>query len=253
MKIKQNVRFLLLFCLLPLTLGSIWPVLCKAAPPASSPTASEAIKQVVGKIYVAMKKLEGDVFYRHVDMTTVAESLAIDAEALVRGFKKEEMAELEKLSPMLTNYIKKGDLSAAKIAAKNMLTIDTARWFNMSAKGKIVSAFAGDAGLLLKQFHLLAETNDIHYKGIKYIQVQGNKAVVAITIGIDKYHADIQPIGQMELENGVWRIKKVLNAKALVLRIQALDRAQWFTQAKAKQPPKTATPTITAPPKGGSR
>lgn len=235
MKIIQHLLLPFLLCLMTLTLSIVRPEPCRAAAPTDAPTASETIKQVVGKIYVAIQKLEGEVFYRHVDMTTVAESLAVDAEDLVRGFKKEEMAELAKLSPMLTNYIQKGDLSAAKIAAKNMLIIDTARWFNMSAKGKIVSALAGDAGLLLKQFHLLAETNNIHYKGIKYIQVQGNKAVVAITIGVDKYHSDIKPIGQLELENGVWRVKKVLNAKALVQRIQALDRAQWLAKAKAKQ------------------
>ena len=236
MNIRQNYLIPLLLWFLTLTLGDIQPGICAADAPTSATPAAETIKQVVGKIYVAMQKLEGEVFYRHVDMTTVADSLAVDAEALVRGFKQDEMAELAKLSPMLTNYIQKGDLSAAKIAAKNMLTIDTARWFNMSAKGKIVSAFAGDAGLLLKQFHLLSKTNDIHYKGIKYIQVQGNKAVVAITIRVDKYHSDIQPIGQLELENNVWRVKKVLNAKALVQRIQALDRAQWTTKAKPKQP-----------------
>ena len=252
MKIIQNCLFPLFMCLITLTFGTVRPEICNAATPASTTTASETIKQVVGTLYVAMQKLEGEVFYKYVDMTTLAESLAIDAEALVHGFKKEEMAELAKLSPMLTNYIQKGDLSAARIAAKNMLTIDTARWFNISAKGKIVSAFAGDSGLLLKQFHLLSETNDIHYKGIKYIQVQGNKAVVAITIGVDKYHSDIQPIGQMELENGIWRLKKVLNAKALVQRIQALDRAQWAVKAKIKQTP-VVTPANAAQPKAGSR
>lgn len=234
---KRRIKQFKFLCCLLLIFAAAWPGRSPAAPAAgAAPSPEQKIKQVVGDVYIAMRKLEGEVFYRHVDMSSVTEGLVADAEALVRGLSEAEMAELVKISPLLTSYIQKGDYSAARIAARNMLTIDTARWFNMSAKGKIVSAFAGDSGVLLNQFRQLSTSREIHYKGIKYIQVQGGKAVVALTIQLDRYRAEIQPIGRMELENGVWRLKKILNASALVKRIQALDRAKWIASAKAKKP-----------------
>jgi len=66
----------------------------------------------------------------------------------------------------------------------------------------------------------------LEYKGIKYVTERGDTAEAAVTIRLNLYHADIQPIGRFQREGGVWRLKKILNVNALVQRVQTLEKAR---------------------------
>lgn len=211
-----------------------WPSLVVAA----DPVGGETVRAAVGRIYTDIVRLQGEDFYRHVDLDSLADSFLADVEPLIRASKAEAVKNLAPDAPVLAKVLAGDNISAAKTAAKSMFLIDTGRWFNVSTKGKIVSAFAGDAGVVLAQYREFGRRKFLEYRGIKYVKEQGDTAVAAVTIRLNLYKADIQPIGQFRRENGVWRLKRILNVNALVQRVQALERARiagYYRQKAAKR------------------
>lgn len=209
-----------------------------ALPPAASRAATgvETPREAVGKIYTDIVRMQGEDFYRHVDLDSLADGFLADIEPQIRACKAEAAKSLAPDAPMLAKIIGGDNISGAKAAAKSMFLIDTGRWFNYSAKGKIVSAFAGDAGVVLAQYREFGNRKFVEYRGIKYVTAQGDTAEAAVTLHLNLYHADIQPIGRFKQEGGVWRLKKILNVNALIQRIQALERARvasYFAKKKA--------------------
>jgi hypothetical protein len=188
--------------------------------------AAETPREAVGRIYTDIVRLQGEDFYRHVDLDSLADAFLADVEPQIRASQAEAAKALAPDAPVLAKILARDNISAAKAAAKSMFLIDTGRWFNYSTKGKIVSAFAGDAGVVMAQYREFGRRKFLDYRGIKYVTVQGDTAVAAVTIRLNLYHADIEPIGQFKLENGVWRLKKILNVNALVQRVQKLERAR---------------------------
>ncbi|HSH13083.1 MAG TPA: hypothetical protein VLA15_05025 [Desulfurivibrionaceae bacterium] len=193
---------------------------------AAETAGGETVREAVGRIYTDIVRLQGEDFYRHVDLNSLADGFLADVEPLIRSSKAEAVKNLAPDAPVLAKVLAGDNISAAKAAAKSMFLIDTGRWFNVSTKGKIVSAFAGDAGVVLAQYREFGRRKFLEYRGIKYVKEQGDTAVAAVTIRLNLYKADIQPIGQFRRENGVWRLKKILNVNALVQRVQALERAR---------------------------
>lgn len=198
--------------------------------PMSSTAAETALaetpREAVGKIYTDIVRLQGEDFYRHVDLDSLADAFLADVEPQIRASQAEAAKALAPDAPVLAKILAKDNISAAKGAAKSMFLIDTGRWFNYSTKGKIVSAFAGDAGVVMAQYREFGRRKFLEYKGIKYVTERGDTAEVAVTLRLNLYKADIQPIGQFKREGGVWRLKKILNVNALVQRIQSLERAR---------------------------
>jgi hypothetical protein len=182
---------------------------------------AESVREAVGRIYTDIIRLQGEDFYRHVDLDSLADSFLADVTPQIRA--------------SLAKILAKDNITAAKTAAKSMFLIDTGRWFNYSTKGKIVSAFAGDSGVVLAQYREFGRRKFLDYRGIKYVKEQGDTAVAAVTIRLNLYKADIQPIGQFKLENGVWRLKRILNVNALIQRIQTLERARIASYYAAKK------------------
>lgn len=211
----------------PLCLGLLLAV-CTLSPlpvPAES-AGPESPRDAVGKIYTDIIRLQGEDFYRHVDLEALASAFLNDVEPLIRASKAEAAKNLAPDAPILAKILAGDNLAAAKAAAKSMFLIDTARWFNVPGKGKIVSAFAGDSGVVLAQYYEFDRRNFLDYRGIKYVKEQGDTAVVAVTIRLNLYRADIQPVGQFKREEGVWRLKKILNVNAIVQRVQTLEKAR---------------------------
>lgn len=207
---------------------------------AAESAGGETVREAVGRIYTDIVRLQGEDFYRHVDLDSLADGFLADVEPLIRASKAEAAKNLAPDAPVLAKVLAGENISAAKAAAKSMFLIDTARWFNVSTKGKIVSAFAGDAGVVLAQYREFSRRKFLEYRGIKYVKEQGDTAVVAVTIRLNLYKADIQPIGLFRRENGVWRLKKILNVNALVQRVQALERARiagYYAKKKAVAKP----------------
>lgn len=205
-------------------------------PAAAEPVATETPREAVGKIYTDIVRLQGEDFYRHVDLDSLADAFLADIEPQIRASQAEAAKALASDAPMLAKILAKDNISAAKAAAKSMFLIDTGRWFNYSTKGKIVSAFAGDAGVVMAQYREFGRRKFLEYKGIKYVTERGDTAEVAVTLRLNLYKADIQPIGQFKREGGVWRLKRILNVNALVQRIQSLERARvasYFAKKKA--------------------
>jgi hypothetical protein len=188
--------------------------------------AGETVREAVGMIYTDILRLQGDDFYRHVDLAALADAFLADVEPLIRSSRDRAAKELAPDAPVLAKILAGGNLSAAKSAAKNMFLLDTARWFNHSTQGKLVSAFAGDSGVVLNQYREFARRHFLEYRGINYVREQGDTAVAAITVHLNLYNADIQPIGRFQREEGVWRLKRIMNVNALVERIQTLERAR---------------------------
>ncbi len=208
-------------------------------PAAAESIATETPREAVGKIYTDIVRLQGEDFYRHVDLDSLADGFLADVEPQIRACKAEAAKNLAPDAPMLAKIIGSDNISGAKAAAKSMFLIDTGRWFNYSTKGKIVSAFAGDAGVVMAQYREFGRRKFLEYKGIKYVTERGDTAEAAVTIRLNLYKADIQPIGQFKREGGVWRLKKILNVNALVQRIQGLERARvasYFAKKKAGKP-----------------
>ena len=201
--------------------------------------AAETPREAVGRIYTDIIRLQSDDLYRHVDFDSLADGFLADVEPLLQASKAEAVKNLAADAPVLAKILSGDNLSAANSAAKNMFIIDTARWFNVSAKGKIVSAFAGDSGVVLNQYRVFSNRKFLQYRGIKNVREKGDTAVATVTIHLNLYNADIQPIGQFRREEGVWRLKKILNVKALVQRVQTLERARiasYYRQTAAKHP-----------------
>jgi hypothetical protein len=219
------------------TLGLALALLIAPAPAAAVETAGgETPREAVGKIYTDIVRLQGENFYRHVDLDSLADGFLADIEPLIRSSKAEAAKNLAPDAPVLAKVLAGDNIAAAKAAAKGMFLIDTGRWFNVSTKGKIVSAFAGDAGVVLAQYREFGRRKFLEYRGIKYVTERGDTAEAAVTIRLNLYKADIQPIGRFKREGGVWRLKKILNVNALVQKIQALERARiasYYAKKKA--------------------
>ncbi|NTV13542.1 MAG: hypothetical protein HGA96_06385 [Desulfobulbaceae bacterium] len=217
---------------LALVAGTLRPL------PAPAETAGETPRDAVGLIYTDILRLQGEDFYRHVDLESLADSFLAEVEPLIRSSKAEAAKNLAADAPVLAKILAGDNMAAAKAAAKSMFLIDTARWFNVPGKGKIVSAFAGDSGVVLAQYREFGQRKFLEYKGIKDVKEQGDTAVVAVTVRLNLYHADIQPIGQFKREGGVWRLKRILNVNALVQKVQALEKARIasYYQKKAVAP-----------------
>lgn len=210
--------------------------LLQPAPLRAETGAAGTVREAVGRIYTDIVRLQGEDFYRHVDLDSLADSFLADVEPQIRASQAEAAKALAPDAPVLAKILAKDNIAAAKAAAKSMFLIDTGRWFNVSTKGKIVSAFAGDAGVVLAQYREFSRRKFLEYRGIKYVKEQGDTAVAAVTIRLNLYKADIQPIGQFKRENGVWRLKRILNVNALVQRVQALERARiasYYAKKKA--------------------
>jgi len=188
--------------------------------------AVETPRDAVGLIYADILRLQGEDFYRHVDLESLADAFLAEVEPQIKASQAEAAKNLAPDAPVLAKFLGVGNISAAKAAAKSMLLIDTARWFNVPGKGKIVSAFAGDSGVLLGQYREFGQRKFLEYKGIKYVKEQGDTAEVAVTIRLNLYHADIQPITQFKRVGGVWKLKRILNVSALVQKVQALEKAR---------------------------
>lgn len=215
---------------LALAVGFLAPVASRA-----ETAAGETPREAVGKIYTDIVRLQGEDFYRHVDLDALADSFLADVEPLIRSSKAEAAKNLAPDAPVLAKILAGDNISGAKAAAKGMFLIDTGRWFNVSTKGKIVSAFAGDAGVVLAQYREFTRRKFLDYRGIKYVTERGDTAEVAVTIRLNLYKADIQPIGRFQREGGVWRLKKILNVNALVQRVQALEKARIASYYAAKK------------------
>jgi len=204
--------------------------------PAPAATAAETPRDAVGLIYADILRLQGEDFYRHVDLESLTDGFLAEVEPLIKSSQAEAAKNLAPDAPVLAKFLGADNISAAKGAAKSMFLIDTARWFNVPGKGKIVSAFAGDSGVVLGQYREFGQRKFLVYKGIKFVKEQGDTAEVAVTIHLNLYHADIQPIGQFKREGGFWRLKRILNVNALVQKVQALEKARiasYFAKKKA--------------------
>lgn len=211
----------------PLCLGLALAATTLLPLPVRAETSSvETPRDAVGKIYSDILRLQGEDFYRHVDLENLAEAFLNEVEPQIKASQAEAAKNLAPDAPVLAKFLGAGNVSAAKAAAKSMFLIDTARWFNVPGKGKIVSAFAGDAGVVLGQYREFGRRKFLDYKGIKYVKEQGDTAEVAVTIRLNLYHADIQPIGQFKREGGVWQLKRILNVSALVQKVQVLEKAR---------------------------
>ena len=226
--------------LTPLCLGLAlavfsWPALALSA----ESVVAETPREAVGKIYTDIVRLQGEDFYRHVDLDSLADAFLADIEPLIRASKAEAAKNLAPDAPVLAKVLAADNISAAKAAAKGMFLIDTGRWFNVSTKGKIVSAFAGDSGVVLAQYREFTRRHFLEYRGIKYVSERGDTAEAAVTIRLNLYHADIQPIGQFKREEGVWRLKRILNVNPLVQKIQALEKARLASYYQRKTVPPT--------------
>ena len=204
-------------------------------PAPAETVAAESVREAVGRIYTDIVRLQGEDFYRHVDLDSLADGFLADIEPQIRASQAEAAKQLAPDAPVLAKILAKDNISAAKAAAKSMFLIDTGRWFNYSAKGKIVSAFAGDSGVVLAQYREFGRRKFLEYRGIKYVKEQGDTAVAAVTIRLNLYKADIQPIGQFKRENGAWRLKRILNVNALIQRIQTLERTRIASYYAAKK------------------
>jgi hypothetical protein len=223
------------------TLGLALALLASPSLPASAETVGgETPREAVGKIYTDIVRLQGEDFYRHVDLDSLADGFLADIEPQIRACKAEAAKNLAPDAPVLAKVLAGDNISGAKAAAKGMFLIDTGRWFNVSTKGKIVSAFAGDAGVVLAQYREFTRRHFLEYRGIKYVTERGDTAEVAVTIRLNLYKADIQPIGQFKREGGVWRLKKILNVDALVQRIQVLERARIASYYRQKAVKRTS-------------
>lgn len=213
--------------LAPLCLGLALAVSSLRPLPAPAETATaETPRDAVGLIYTDILRMQGEDFYRHVDLESLTDGFLGEVEPLIRSSKAEAAKNLAPDAPVLAKILAGDNISGAKAAAKSMFLIDTARWFNVPGKGKIVSAFAGDAGVVLAQYREFGQRKFLDYKGIKYVKEQGDTAEVTVTIRLNLYHADIQPIGQFKREGGVWRLKRILNVNALVQKVQTLEKAR---------------------------
>lgn len=182
--------------------------------------------ETISSFYTAIQKRDGKTMEEMVDYNSVANGILDDAEQIVRTKKKEEIKALEKYSSLLVEYLNKGDLGAAKTLCKQLALYDLRRYFGTAFGGDLLDKVSPDKGFLLPHIKKLEKRNDIKFKGVKNIREKGNLANLTLVLNIQKYKYEAPFILRLEKSNNTWKIKKIVNFKAIVAQIDKYEHAK---------------------------